>query len=29
MYVPVRREGMCIIDRFVKDDPPGKSPQTK
>ena len=29
MYVPVRREVMCIIDRFFKESPPGKSPCTK
>ena len=29
MYVPVRREVMCIIDRFFKEDPPGESPWTK
>ena len=26
MYVPVRREVMCIIDRFFREAPPGKSP---
>ena len=26
MSVPVRREVMCIIDRFFKEAPPGKSP---
>ena len=29
MSVPVRREVMCIIDRFFKGAPPGKSPRTK
>ena len=27
--VPVRREVMCIIDRFFVEAPPGKSPWTK
>ena len=29
MYVPVRREVMCIIDRFFREAPPGESPRTK
>ena len=29
MYVPVRREVMCIIDRFFEEAPPGKSLWTK
>ena len=29
MPVPVRREVMCIIDRFFKEAPPGKSPRKK
>ena len=29
MSVPVRREVMCIIERFVKEYPPGKSPCIK
>ena len=29
MYVPVRREVMCIIDPFFKEAPPGKFPLTK
>ena len=29
MYVPVRREVMCILDRFVEETPPGKSIWTK
>ena len=29
MYVPVRREVMCIIDRFFREAPPGESPWTK
>ena len=29
MYVPVRREVMCIIDRFFEEAPPGKSPWKK
>ena len=29
MYVPVQREVMCIIERFVEKALPGKSPWTK
>ena len=29
MYVPVRIEVMCIIDYFLAETPPGKSPWTK
>ena len=29
MSVPVRREVMCIIDRFFREAPPGESPWTK
>ena len=29
MSVPVQREVICIIDRFFKEAPPGKSPWTK
>ena len=29
MYVPVWRELMCIIDRFVDENATGKSPCTK
>ena len=29
MYVTVRREVMCIIDRFFREAPPGESPWTK
>ena len=28
IYVPVQREVMCIIDRFVEEAPPSKSPWT-
>ena len=29
MSAPVRREIMCIIERFVEEAPPGKSPWTR
>ena len=29
MPIPVQREVMCIIERFVEEAPPGKSPWTK
>ena len=29
MSVPVRREVMCIIDRFFREAPPGESPWAK
>ena len=29
MYVPFQREVMCIIERFVEEALPGKSPWTK
>ena len=29
MSVPIKRELMCIIDRFFKEAPRGKSPWTK
>ena len=29
MSLPIQIQIMCIIDCFVEDDPPGKSPWTK
>ena len=29
MSIPVPREVICIIDRFFKEAPTGKSPRTK